>query len=87
MNTEKNQITDKGFDELYFVYAKYKGQKQFQAFDINEGRPVGNLIYATLVENSIENQMKLQEVATANSEINLVIQLRDRHGKTVFQTH
>lgn len=87
MNTEKNQITDKGFDELYFVYAKHKGQKQFQAFDINEGRPVGNLIYATLVENSIENQMKLQEVATANSEINLVIQLRDRHGKTVFQTH
>ena len=71
----------------YFTYAKYKGQKQFSAFDINEGRPVGNLIYATMIENSIENQQKLQELATANSDINLVVQLRDRNGKTVFTTN
>jgi len=72
--------------DLFFTYVKYNGQKHFCAFDINEGRPVGNLIYATMVENTVENQHKLQELANINSDINLSIQLRGRNGKVVYQT-
>lgn len=75
-----------GLSNLFFIYVKYDGQRNFCAFDINEGCPVGNLIYATMVENTVENQHKLQELATANNDINLVIQLRGRHRKVVFQT-
>lgn len=75
-----------GLSNLFFTYVKYDGQRNFCAFDINEGCPVGNLIYATMVENTVENQHKLQELATANNDINLVIQLRGRHRKVVFQT-
>ena len=38
--------------EWYIVYAKFDGCKGFKAFDVNEGRQVGNLIYASLVENT-----------------------------------
>lgn len=72
--------------DLFFTYVKYNGQPHFCAFDINEGRPVGNLIYATMVENTVENQQKLQELADANSNINLSIQLRRGNGKIVYQT-
>ena len=34
--------------EWYIVYAKFDGCKGFKAFDVNEGRQVGNLIYASL---------------------------------------
>ena len=71
---------------LFFTYAKYNGQNCFCAFDINEGHPVRNLIYATMVENTIENRQKLQEVATANCNINLIIQLRSGNGHVAFQT-
>lgn len=71
---------------LFFTYVKYNGQKNFCAFDINEGHPVRNLIYATMVEDTIENRLKLQELADLNNDINLTIQLRDHKGKTVFQT-
>ena len=71
---------------LFFTYVKHRQQKQFCAFDINEGLPVKNLIYATMIENSTENQQKLQELATANCAINLTIQLRGRNGKVVYQT-
>ena len=71
---------------LFFTYVKYVGQKNFCAFDINEGHPVRNLIYATMVEDTIDNRLKLQELANVNSDIDLTIQLRDRKGKTVFQT-
>ena len=37
--------------EWNIVYAKFDGCKGFKAFDINEGRLVGNLIYASLLEN------------------------------------
>lgn len=50
------------------------------------GRPVSNLIYATMVEDTIENRQKLQELATANDNINLTIQLRGRNGRIVYQT-
>ena len=33
--------------DWHIVYAKFDGCKGFKAFDINEGRQVGNLIYAS----------------------------------------
>ena len=71
--------------EWYIVYAKFDGCKNFRAFDVNEGRQVGNLIYATLVENTEETQNKLQQLADLNKEYHLVLQLR-RNGRVRFQT-
>ncbi len=71
--------------EWFIVYAKFDGCKSFRAFDVNEGRQVGNLIYATLVENTEETQNKLQQLADLNKEYHLVLQLR-RNGRVRFQT-
>lgn len=68
-----------------FVYCKFADEKRFQAYDINEGLPVGNLIYATMVENTRENQMKLQNLADLNKDQGLTIQLRVGR-KVVYQT-
>lgn len=67
------------------TYCKFKDESRFQAYDINSGYPVKNLIYATMVENSKENQEKLQRLADLNKDLGLVIQLRD-NNKVVFQT-
>lgn len=40
------------------VYAKFDGCKTFKAFDIKEGKQVGNLIYASLLVDSEENRKK-----------------------------
>ena len=45
--------------EWHIVYAKFDGCKGFKAFDVNEGRQVGNLIYASLVENTEDTRTKL----------------------------
>ncbi|MBO5615164.1 MAG: hypothetical protein J5932_03450 [Prevotella sp.] len=71
--------------EWYIVYAKFDGCKGFKAFDINEGRQVGNLIYASLLENTEDTRQKLQELADLNKGCNLVLQLR-RKGRVCFQT-
>ena len=71
--------------DWYIVYAKFDGCNGFRAFDVNEGRQVGNLIYATLLENTDENQRKLQDLADMNKGCNLILQLR-RNGKVRFQT-
>ena len=71
--------------EWYIVYAKFDGCKCFRAFDINEGRQVGNLIYATLLENTEDTRTKLQDLADLNKEYNLVLQLR-RKNRVCFQT-
>jgi hypothetical protein len=71
--------------DWHILYAKFDGCKTFKAFDINEGRQVGNLIYATLLENTEHVQQKLQELADLNKELHLVLQLR-RNGKVCFQT-
>ena len=42
--------------EYHIVYAKFDGCKSFKAFDVNEGRQVGNLIYASLVEKASETR-------------------------------
>lgn len=71
--------------DWHILYAKFDGCKTFKAFDINECRQVGNLIYATLLENTEHVQQKLQELADLNKELHLVLQLR-RNGKVCFQT-
>lgn len=71
--------------EWYIVYAKFDGCKTFKAFDLNEGRTVGNLIYATLLENTEENRKKLQDLADLNKEYHLQLQLR-RKQKVCFKT-
>lgn len=72
--------------ELCYIYAKWDNNKTFQAFDLNQGRAVGNLIYATILENTQENQIKLQNLANDNKHINLILQLRPNGQKVVFQT-
>ena len=71
--------------EWYVVYAKFNGLKSFKAFDLGEGRVVGNIIYAPLLEDTEENRCKLQELSELNRDCNLVLQLR-RKGKVAFQT-
>ena len=71
--------------EYHIVYAKFDGCKSFKAFDVNEGRQVGNLIYASLVENTEDTRSKLQKLADMNKSCNLILQLR-RNGKVKFQT-
>ena len=71
--------------EYHIVYAKFDGCKSFKAFDVNEGRQVGNLIYASLVENTEDTRFKLQKLADMNKSCNLILQLR-RNGKVKFQT-
>ena len=85
-SSPQNDSIMQRLSDLFFTYVKYDGQRNFCAFDINEGRPVRNLIYATMVEDTIENRLKLQELANVNNDIDLTIQLRDRKGKIVFQT-
>lgn len=71
--------------EWNIVYAKFYGCKGFRAFDVNEGRQVGNIIYASLIENTEETRTKLQKLADLNKECHLILQLR-RKGKVCFQT-
>ena len=71
--------------EWYIVYAKYDGCKTFKAFDVSEGRLVGNLIYASLMENTEETRKKLQKLANLNWRCKLILQLR-RNNKVCFQT-
>ena len=71
--------------EWYIVYAKFDGCKTFKAFDVSEGRLVGNLIYASLMENTEETRKKLQKLADMNWRCNLILQLR-RKNKVCFQT-
>ena len=71
--------------DWHIVYAKFDGCKVFNAFDVNEGRQVGNLIYASLMENTEDTQQKLQKLADWNKEYQLVLQLR-RKGRVCFQT-
>ena len=58
--------------DWHIVYAKFDGCKGFKAFDVNEGRQVGNLIYASLMENTEDTRQKLQKLADLNKEYHLV---------------
>lgn len=68
------------------TYCKFADEKRFQAYDLNKGVPVRNLIYATMLENTKENHQKLQKLADLNKRQGLQIQLRQRN-KIIFKTH
>lgn len=74
------------YTERFFTYCKFADEKRFSAYDINEGVPVGNLIYCTMIENTAENQKKLQALADLNADQGLRIQLRTPKGRIVFET-
>ena len=67
------------------LFVPYRGYWDIQV-DLNsiEGQ-VGNLIYASLVENTEDTRQKLQELADLNKGLHLVLQLR-RKGRMCFQT-
>lgn len=71
--------------DWHIVYAKFDGCKGFRAFDVKEDILVGNLIYASLMENTEDTRAKLQRLADLNKECHLMLQLR-RKGKVCFQT-
>ncbi len=68
-----------------FTYIKCDGMNTFKACDINKGYCVDKLIYATLVEVTEENKIKMQQLADMNKGINLVLQLRVGN-KIYFET-
>lgn len=57
--------------ENYRLYAKFEGQRQFKALDINRGIQVTNLIYATIVPS--HNLDKLQTIIKENKEVEFKI--------------
>lgn len=61
--------------ELCYVYAKMKWMKTFKAFDL-DGFFVARLIYCSMLENSEENQIKLQRLADRNKTAGWIFQLR-----------
>lgn len=68
-----------------FTYIKCDEMNTFKACDINKGYCVDKLIYATLVEVTEENKIKMQRLADMNKGINLVLQLRVGN-KIYFET-
>lgn len=70
--------------EMCYVYAKMKWMQTFKAFDL-EGFFPGNLIYASLLEDSEENRTRLQQLADDNRQAGFIFQLR-RDNKIIFQT-
>lgn len=83
--SDAQQLQQKRNNSCY-VYAKMKWMKGFQAFDL-EGFFVRRKIYASLVENSEENQRKLQQLANDNNSAGFQFQLRQPEtDKVLFQT-
>ena len=70
---------------ICYVYAKFKGNKNFKAFDIKNGREAGNLIYSTIVEDSPITRERLQRLADLNKKYSFIFQLR-RNNRIYFQT-
>ena len=71
--------------EGYICYARFDGCKSFKAFDVNEGKQAGNLINASLMENTENTRTKLQQLVDLNKDCHRVLQLR-RKGRVCFQT-
>lgn len=59
-----------------YTYCKMDGMKSYKAFDLGDGVEVNRLIYATILDVTEENKVKLQNLADGNKHIHLSIQLR-----------
>ena len=68
-----------------YTYIKCDGMSTFMACNVNDGTCVDRLIYATIVEVTEDNKIKLQRLADMNKGINLVLQLRVGN-KIYFET-
>ena len=52
--------------QFYRLYAKFEGQKRFEALDLSTGGQVKNLIYATMIP--AENLPKVEAIIKDNPE-------------------
>lgn len=75
---------------MLVVYAKWDGNDgKFHAFDLENGCPVGNIMYAsTYRDNEIDvAKSQLQGLCDDNKQMKLQIQLRqDSSKKSVWQS-
>ena len=55
----------------YRIYAKFQGQKKFEALDLSTGAQVKNLIYATMITES--EIPKVQKIIEDNKEVEFQI--------------
>lgn len=55
----------------YRIYAKFQGQKKFEALDLSTGAQVKNLIYATMITES--EIPKVEKIIEDNKEIEFQI--------------
>ena len=55
----------------YRVYAKFQGQKKFEALDLSTGAQVKNLIYATMITES--EIPKVEKIIEDNKEVQFQI--------------
>ena len=78
--------TNQNFKNMLITYAKWDGTNRFHAFDLGEGVPVTNIIYASCYSdyNLGKASKRLQEVAEENKSIRLVFQLRRDSGQKVM---
>jgi len=74
---------------MLITYAKWDGTDRFHAFDLGEGVPVTNILYASCYSgyNLGKASKRLQEVADEYKSIHLVFQLRrDSDRKVMWQS-
>jgi hypothetical protein len=55
----------------YRIYAKFQGQKKFEALDLSTGAQVKNLIYATMITES--EIPKLSSIFEQNKDVEFQI--------------
>ena len=55
----------------YRIYAKFQGQKKFEALDLSTGAQVKNLIYATMITES--EIPKVAKIFEDNKEVEFQI--------------
>ena len=55
----------------YRIYAKFQGQKKFEALDLSTGAQVKNLIYATMITES--EIPKVEKIIEDNKEVKFQI--------------
>lgn len=71
--------------DMCYVYAKMKWMRTFKAFDLTGGCFAGKLIYASMLDDSEENRIKLQQLANDNATAGWIFQLR-KNDNVTFQT-
>lgn len=71
------------------TYAKWEGMDKFRAFDLSQGVPVKNIIYASCYSdyNLEKAQQRLQEICNENKNIGLQFRLvRDSDKKVMWES-